>query len=69
MQVRHGLAGVRTVSMASALQRPVDLAAVRQAFVEAFGAVFGVRMDPAPIEAVAVGGADARPGDGSAAGP
>lgn len=39
-----GLAGVRTLSMAGLLGRPIALAGVGDAFVAAFGAEFGVRM-------------------------
>lgn len=54
-----GLTGVCTVSMATILGRAVDLAAFRDAYVAAFGAVFGVAMRSGSIDGSALAAADA----------
>lgn len=46
MIVPCGLAGARTVSIADLLGRPIDRVEVCPVLVEAFGAVFGARMEP-----------------------
>ncbi len=46
-----GLAGVRMTSLARETARPLSMAAVREAFKEAFAAELGVRLAPCPLEA------------------